>query len=137
MKRARNTRGGAAAVELAILLPFLALAVSAALDFGRIFYATQVLDTAAATGAQYASGTAWVPLTTTTAVDAARAAAVAEGASLNPPLAANDVGVTVAGNVATVTVSYDFPLLTGVLFPARTVHLQRTSVVRVAPRPGD
>lgn len=137
MKRAGQKRGGAAAVELAIVLPLLALAVAAALDFGRVFYAMQVLDTAAATGAQYASGTAWVPLTTTTGVDAARAAAVAEGASLRPPLTANNVGVTVAGNVATVTVNYDFPLLTGVLIPTRTVHLQRTSAVRVAPRPGD
>jgi Flp pilus assembly protein TadG len=137
MKRPRSARRGAAAVELAILLPFLALAASAALDFGRVFHATQVLDTAASTGAQYASGTAWVPLSTTTPSDAARAAAVAEGASLNPPLAANDVDVTVAGNVATVAVSHDFPLLTGVLFPSRSVHLRRTAVVRIAPRPGD
>ena len=42
MKRRKNHRGGAAAVEMAILLPILALAVSAALDFGRVFHATQV-----------------------------------------------------------------------------------------------
>ncbi|QEL21016.1 TadE family protein [Limnoglobus roseus] len=129
-------RRGAAAVELAILLPFLALIFSAVIDFGRVFYATQALDNAASVAAMAASGTTWVPSTTTTA-DAAKAAAVTEGATLSPALTAEQVSVTVAGGAATVTVTYDFPLLTGSLIPGRSVSLQRSSTVRVAPRPGD
>lgn len=132
----QTPRRGAAAVELAIVLPFLALVFSAAVDFGRVFQATQVLDTAASLAAMTASGTTWVP-GSTNPTDAAKAAAVAEGANLSPPLTAEQVSVTVAGGSATVTVTYDFPLLTAALVPGQSVQLQRTSVVRVAPKPGE
>jgi len=130
----RDTRRAAAAVELAMLLPILALLFAAVLDFARVFHATQVLQTAANDGAMYATGTAWVPASTTTPTDAAKAAAVAAGASLNPPLAVEQVAVTTAGNASTVTVTYDFPLFCGFLFPDG-VQLQRTATVRTAPNP--
>ncbi len=130
-------RPGAAAVELVILLPFLALMFAAAVDFARVFFATQVLDSAASTGASYASGTAWVPPSTTTPTAAAVAAAVAEGAGLVPALTADQVTVSISGGVATVTVQYNFPLFTGFLVPGGAVALQRTAVVPVAPVVGN
>jgi Flp pilus assembly protein TadG len=132
MVRSSAPRPGAAAVELVFLLPFLALMFAAALDFARAYFATQVLDTAASTGASYASGTALVPASTTTPTAAAVAAAVAEGAGLAPALTADQVTVSISGGVATVTVQYNFPLFTGFLVPGGTVALQRTAVVPVA-----
>jgi Flp pilus assembly protein TadG len=132
----RHKRSAAAALELAVVLPFLALMFAAAVDFGRVFHTTQVLQTAASDGAMYASGTSWAAASTTTPIDAARNAAVSVGSRLDPPLRPDQVNVSIVGNTATVTVTYDFPLLTGFLYPNGT-QLQRTSTVRVAPRPSE
>ena len=131
-----SARRGAAAVELALLLPLLVLLFALAVDFARVFYATQVLQSAAGTGASYASGTAWVP-SSTSATDAAKTAAVTEGAMFDPPLRADQVTVTTTGSTVTVTVEYDFRLVTGFLTPNGTIPLRRTVTTRVAPRPGD
>lgn len=130
----RRTRTGAAAIELAVVLPFLALMFAAVLDFARVFRATQALQTAASVGASYATQDTWADRTTTTPADAARAAAVSAGATLEPPLRADQVSVSIDATTATVTVSYEFPLLTGFLYP-NGVQLQRTATARVAPRP--
>ena len=132
----RANRRGAAAVELAVLLPFIGLMFAAALDFARVFATTQALENAAYAGALYASGTAWAPGAPTGSADAAKKAAVAEGPALSPALQAGNVTVTVAGGNATVSVDYDFPLITAVLGQS-TVHLKRTVTLKVAPRPGD
>jgi Flp pilus assembly protein TadG len=132
----RARRKGAAAVEFAFVLPFLALMFSAAVDFGRIFYATQVLDQATANAAMCASGTYWVPTAQTSYQEAAVYAACVEGASLNPPLAAGNVSFSSTATTVTVTVVYDYPLVTAVLVPSATVQLQRTLTVQVALTPG-
>jgi Flp pilus assembly protein TadG len=130
------TRRGTAATELALILPFLALVFLAALDFGRVFRVTQVLQQSAFAAALAASGTS-EPSGSPNAADA-QAAAVANGAGLNPPLTADNVTIATddtAGTV-TVTVAYDFALLTPVLAGASQVHLTRTLVLRRAPVPG-
>ncbi|OWK44531.1 TadE/TadG family type IV pilus assembly protein [Fimbriiglobus ruber] len=130
-------RPAAAAVELALLLPFLAFCFAAALDFGRVFYATQVLEAAVSSGAGYASGSVWVPGAPGTSAGAAATAACTVGASLNPPLQADQVSVVIVpGATATVTVTYACPMLTGLLIPGGSVTLQRTVVVPMAPQPG-
>jgi Flp pilus assembly protein TadG len=130
-------RPGAAALELALLLPFLALMFSAAVDFSRIFVATQTLERAANTGAMYASGGLWIPTSQTTTTDAAITAVCSEGASLNPPLDDSNVAVSTNGTAITVTVTYNYPLLTAVLIPSATVALQRTVVMQIAPVAGN
>src|SRR5205823_599249 len=56
-ERMRAThRRGAAATELALFLPFLALLFFVAVDYARAFRAAQVIDGCARTGALYASG---------------------------------------------------------------------------------
>ena len=136
-RRTTSRRGGAAAVELALLLPFLALLFAVVVDFGRVFHATQVLQTAAANAAAVAGGGTRVPASAGSTTDAAKAAAVAEGASLNPPLRADQVAVTVSGGLATVTVDYDFPMVTAALYPGGAVQLRRTAAAPVAPRTGE
>src|SRR5437764_8181881 len=54
--RFRLGRVGAAAVELAVLLPFLSLLFVGVLDFCRILYYAQTLQNAARCGALYAGG---------------------------------------------------------------------------------
>jgi Flp pilus assembly protein TadG len=158
----RCTRRAAAAVELASLLPLLTLLFTAAVDFARAYHAAQVLQAAANTGAMYASGNAWAATTgsppTVAAQSAAggagvtlplplsddqlaqaraeagRTAAVSCGTSLGPALTADQVTVTTAGTMATVTVTYDFPLLCRFLFPDG-VQLRRTATARMAPNP--
>jgi hypothetical protein len=119
-----------------VLVPFLALMFTTAIDFGRIYHVTQALEHCAFSGALYASGT----VQTTSAVgpvQAASNAACASGASLDPPLQPQNVTVSVPGTgTATVTVIYDFPLVTPLLGPGQTVRLQRSVTLNVAPRPG-
>ena len=51
--RNRETRRGTAAVELAVLAPFLVFLLLIAVDFARIFYAAVILDNCARNGAMY------------------------------------------------------------------------------------
>src|SRR5438552_3318495 len=59
--RSIRRRPGAAAAELAILLPFLGLMFVTALDFCRVFYAAQTIENSARSAALYASGNAVNP----------------------------------------------------------------------------
>src|SRR4051812_16370068 len=51
----RATRPGAAALELALLLPFLAFLFVIAIDWSRVFYYSLVVDNCARNGAVYSS----------------------------------------------------------------------------------
>lgn len=51
----RNTRGGVATLELAVLLPMLCFLFVIAIDYARIFYYSLTLENAARNGAYYAS----------------------------------------------------------------------------------
>jgi Flp pilus assembly protein TadG len=128
-------RPGAAAVELAILLPFLALMFLVSVDFCRVFYYTQTLQGCAEVGALYASGTAQPP-PNTSATDAATQAALAEGTLLSPALTSSNVSVSVTGNSATVTVTYGFQTLVPYPGLARTLTLTRTATMTMAPAVG-
>src|SRR5689334_18845071 len=100
-------RRAAAAVEMAIVLPFVALLFAVAVDFCRVFHCTQTVQGCAETAALYASGTA-LPPPNTSGEDAARQAALADGPVLDPPLQAADVAITGDATTVTVTVSYRF-----------------------------
>jgi Flp pilus assembly protein TadG len=103
----RTARSGAAAVEMAIILPFLAFMFAVSADYVRIYYAAQVVNNAARAGALYASKT----VSSTSGVtpqQAAQQAAVAEAVSLNPPLQTSNVTVTIGASSASVAVTYQF-----------------------------
>jgi hypothetical protein len=130
--KTRHVRRAAAATELAILLPFLGLAFAVALDFCRTYYVTQALQASAQAGALYASGSAYAPAGT--APDqAAKDAAVAVAASLQPPLDPNNISVTFTSGTATVSVTYAVPLLTQVLNGAQSVTVTRSVTMNLAP----
>ena len=96
-------RSAVAAAELAILLPFLLLMFGVALDFCRVFYASQTIQNCAYAGALYASGQASPRPSLGSASAAAQDAALAEGVSLNPPLTAANITTTTASGTAIVS----------------------------------
>jgi Flp pilus assembly protein TadG len=139
----RRCRRGAAAAELAVLLPFVALMFVVAVDFCRLYYQTQTIEACAEAGACYAAGYSWPnqadaaaaggailglavqPDSDLARIEAARRAAVAEGTTLQPPLQESDVRVAIANGRATVTVSYDCTMLTPVLGASRVQTVTR------------
>jgi Flp pilus assembly protein TadG len=130
--KGRSRRGGAAAAELALTLPFLALMFGAALDFCRVFCVTQTVQNCAWVGALYASGTATNPSAASPA-EAARQAAVLEGASLYPALDPAKVSTVYQGTTATVTVQYQFQALTPLVGIWGNVTVTRSASMAMAP----
>ena len=132
----RNSRRGAAAAELAILLPFLGLIFVITLDFGRIFYYTLTIENAARNGALWACD----PYAPTMSYSTLQAAVQADASNLSPAIISTNInssnGTDPNGNaVVSVTVSYDFKLITnypGIPNPytvTRTVEMRKEATV--------
>jgi Flp pilus assembly protein TadG len=133
---ARLKRPGVAAAELAILLPFLSFLLVVAVDYCRIFYYTQTLHNCAYSGALYASGTAQTS-STVTSTAAATQAAVAEGTTMNPPLQPKNVAVSFNQQTTTVTVQYEYQMLTPFLGDGGKVTITRQVTMGLAPTGGN
>ncbi|WP_020474686.1 TadE/TadG family type IV pilus assembly protein [Zavarzinella formosa] len=134
-QRTTNHRPGAAAVELALVLPFLVVMFTAAVDFARIYHITQTIQECAQSGAIYASGTAQF----SSSIDntqAATNAACASGANLSPAVQAANVSVVIdsTGKTATVTVTYTFNSIMPFLSSATVIT--RSATMSQAPVPG-
>jgi Flp pilus assembly protein TadG len=124
-------RRGVAAAEMAIVLPFMLLLFAVALDYCRVFYAAQTIQNCAYSAALYASSTASARPDVSSPAAAAQDAALAEAVSLNPPLLAGNVTTSIANGMATVTVTYNFPLLTP--FMGKSITITRTATMGVVP----
>jgi Flp pilus assembly protein TadG len=130
-----DRRRAAAIVEMAILLPFLALMFLVAVDFCRVFHTSQTIEGCAETAVLYACGAAQPP-TGSDPISAAKAAAVADSAVLNPPLDPNRIAITVSGSVASVSVSYDFAPLVHYPGLPEILTITRTAQTSVFPQVG-
>jgi Flp pilus assembly protein TadG len=123
---------GAAVIEFAILLPFLAFMFVVAVDWCRVFYYSVTVTNCARNGAIYLSdpiAQAASPYSSLTN------AALADASNLSPtPTVSSDSGADGNGSYIDVTVSYTFQTLTN--FPgvpsANTVA--RTIRMYVAPK---
>jgi Flp pilus assembly protein TadG len=135
-EKGRNLRRGAAAAELAILLPFLGLIFVVTLDFGRIFYYTLTIENAARNGALWACD----PYAPTMSYSTLQDAVKADASNLSPAIVDGNInssnGTDPKGNaVVSVTVSYDFTLITnypGIPNPytvTRTVEMRKEARV--------
>jgi Flp pilus assembly protein TadG len=127
------SRRGAAAIELAILLPILALMFVFVVDFGRVFYFSQTIENCARAGALYASDDAAPSRQLYANVqDAARAEA--PNLSPHPTVPAPVTDIDAAGN-AYVRVTCNWTFNTIISFPGvpATRTLSRTVQVRKVP----
>jgi Flp pilus assembly protein TadG len=129
--RGRDRRRAAAIVELALLLPFLALLFGAALDYGRVFYYYVAVTNCARSGALYASIDAAHAADTT----GIQSAAQAEAPELSSTLSVSSATSTdSAGNsVVSVTVSYPFKTISNVPGIPGSTTVGRTVQMRVLP----
>ena len=129
ISRKCTSRRGAAAVELALLLPVLLFLFVAIIDFGRVFYYSQTVENSARAGALYLSdddAIATSPYANVTA------AALADASNLSPqPTVASSNGTDASGNpYVRVTVSWSFHLIINYPGIPGTVSLARTVQMR-------
>ena len=122
------SRGGAAVVELAVLLPLLVMLFILATDFARVFYFSVTLNNCARAGALYAYDPTSAP---ESAFGSTQAAALAEATNLTPqPTITTANGVDGAGrSYVEVTANYTFQTITS--FPGIPNNVQHSRKVRM------
>ena len=134
----RRVRPAAATVELAILLPFLMFLFLVAVDWGRIFYYSEILTNCAHQGAIYASD----PVAASKSpYKSLQDAATADASDMSPQPTVTSVSGTDSDGNAYVEVTatwqfttvVNFPAIAGLPAIARPINLSRTERVRVAP----
>jgi Flp pilus assembly protein TadG len=132
-------RRAAAAVELAVVLPFMAALFVIAVDFSRVFYYQMTLNNCARNGAVFGSNLrSYQEKAVIQPYDTITTATTADGSTLSPPLDASNVTVTngtgADGNPdVTVTINYQFSSITNFPGFGMTWNLQAQSRMRVAP----
>jgi Flp pilus assembly protein TadG len=130
--RANQERKAVAAVELAVLLPFLVFLFVIAVDFARIFYFAQVIDNCARQGALYASDP---QAPSANLYSSVQEAALADASTLSPsPTVTSTSGTDSAGNAyVSVTVTWPFQSITNFPGVPNNLSLARTVRMRSAP----
>jgi Flp pilus assembly protein TadG len=127
-------RAGHAAVELALLLPFLMFVCLAAVDYSRLMYATVTLTECARSGAEWAANSA---LQASAPYLTAQDAAVADGSNLGLTASAvtmSGPSADASGNsVYTATVTYTFTTIVNYPGIPSSVALSRKVVMPAAP----
>ncbi len=124
-------RSGVAAVELAILLPFLCFLFVIAIDFARIFYFSLTVTNCARDGAIYGSQDPASSQDTTGISNAAKMDAPNLDSSLLTVASATDS--TVNPTYIDVTVTYPFTTITKYPGVPSTTTLSRTVRMLVTP----
>jgi Flp pilus assembly protein TadG len=128
----RPGRRGASAVELALLLPILALLLLITVDFARLYYHYSIVTSCARNGALYGSdpsSASQSPYSNLTA------AALADAPDLSPqPTVSSTNGTDSSGNpYVEVTVVYPFTTISSYPWLSNPINLSRTVRMRVAP----
>ncbi len=131
LSASRDSRRGAAAVEFAILLPFLAFAFVAATDFCRIFYFSLTISNCARNGALYGSADQAHALNTT----GIQAAAAADADNLDRQLLSTSSCTDSATSPTYVEVTVTYPFSTITRYPGFSglTNLSRTVRMSVVP----
>jgi Flp pilus assembly protein TadG len=133
VKRRRTAaRSGVAAVELAVVLPFLAFLFLIAVDYGRVFYYSQIVENCARNGALYASDP---KASNHNLYSTVQDAALADAGNLSPqPTVTSSSGTDATGNpYVQVTVSWQFQTVANYPGIPSTVNLSNTVQMRQAP----
>jgi Flp pilus assembly protein TadG len=107
-----------AAVELALVCPFLAFLLVVAVDFSRVFFYQAVLNNCARNGAMYASQLGSYGETDLVDLNnQPRHATIQDGSTLSPPLTTSNVQIdngkgSDGNDNVTVTITYTFTTIT-------------------------
>jgi len=128
-----NRRRAVAAVELAVLLPFLAFIFVVAVDWCRIFYFTVTVDNCARNGALHAFDSYALAKSPYTSMSAA---ALADASNLKPsPTVATATGVDANGQqYVECTVTYTYETITNFPGVPRDTVITRTVRLYRAPQ---
>ncbi len=133
-QQARQGRRGVAAVELAVLLPFLCFLFVIAIDWARIFYFSVVVTNCARNGAMYACD---ATPNYTSPYSSVSQAALADAPNLTPtPTVSSTSGTDNGAAYVEVTVSYPFRTVTnfpGVPANTTLVRTVRMNVIQKNP----
>ena len=132
--RSQRSRCAVAAVELAVLLPFLAFLFVVAVDWARIFYYSLTCTNCARNGALWAADP-YAHQSGYSCYNDLTSAALADAPNLNPsPTVTSTNGTTIAG-ASYVAVSVTFPFRTITNFPGvpTTTSIVRTVQMDIAP----
>jgi Flp pilus assembly protein TadG len=128
--RAGSGRSGAAAVELAILLPLLAFLFVIGVDYARIFYMSLTVANCARNGALY--GCDPTAAATASPYTSIQEAALADAGSLSPtPTVASQFGSDSSGNYVEVTVTFPFKTITNYPGVSNSINVSRTVRMRM------
>lgn len=127
----RRARHGAAIAELAFALPILLVVFAFTIDFGRVYYYTQIVADCARNGAMYASH---IDLREHSAFESSEEAALAGTTNLSPkPSVTTQIVHDPTGrDMAVVTVKYTFQRMFP-LFVQRELQMESTCSMRVFP----
>lgn len=125
MESKPHSERGQSLVELAVMLPLLAVIVFGAVDVGRAFFAYGAIANAAREGALYAS------LFPADGAGVQAAVAAELGSSLAGPIVATVSGSTASGGQVTVTVDHTFQAASTVVLGTRGVPLRARAVMVV------
>ncbi len=121
-------RRGAAAVELAVLLPLIAFLLLIATDFSRVFYYSIIVTNCARNGALYASDPTTATQTPYTSIEQA---ALADAPNVSGATVTSSTGSSSSGGgYVDVTVKYTFHTITSFPGIPNTVELTRTVRMR-------
>jgi Flp pilus assembly protein TadG len=124
-------RKGAAAVELAVFLPFLTFIFVIGVDYARVFHDAIIVENATRAGALYASH----DTAHSTDTGGIKTAALHEASDLSPaPAVASKTSTDADGNPQVqVTVTYTFHTVTSYAGVPTSVVIARTVAMRVLP----
>jgi len=148
--RGSGTRKGTAAVEMAVLAPFLTVIFLVTVDFARILYYTITIENCIHNGVLFGSQSfdnqnqQWIGSTqywqgpNSTLVSGQKTASELDGTTLNPALADSNVSVSSGtdkdGNSVTlITITYQFNLIGALPGVSSQVSIKRTGQMRIAP----
>lgn len=129
---ARRARRGVAAVEFAILLPFLVFALLVVVDFCRVFYSSITVSNCARNGALYGSAD-WKHATNAAGIRTAAQADAKSDLDLQRLEVAPAAFIDGSGTYVEVTVTYPFTTITQYPGIPRITSLSRTVRMSVVP----
>lgn len=122
-------RPAVAAVELALLLPFLAFLLVVAVDYARVFYYSLTITNCARNGALYGCDPVTAQQSAYTSVEEA---ALADASNLQPtPTVSSKTVSDAGGDQIEVTVNYTFNTITKYPGVPNTLDLSRTVRMRM------